>query len=182
MSEDTQEGGGEPVTIEMQGIDKRALAQVWLKMKTGAELKGEETYIGRSMADHPEWFPIFDTIGVLEGDDTLPDGTNPFAHVSFHVLIGSQIYHQRPPEAEVFYRTRLRKGDDRHDIIHMMLNVFQRHLVWAAQHSQDGEARFDSTAYAATLRSLWPLKSRTLWQRLGHQGAPKSGKRRKRRR
>ncbi len=181
MSDDETPPGDEPakkkqIVIEMQGVDKRHLALVWQKMKQGVELVGDEAYIGRSLADHPEWFPIFDTIGLLEGEDELPDGQNPFAHVTFHVVIGSQIFHRRPTEAEIFYRMRLRQGDERHDVIHMMINVFQRHLVWAAQHAQQtgGKMDFDLAAYGKTLKSLWPLKTKRLWQRLGHEGPPKA--------
>lgn len=163
------------VVIEMQGVDKQTLRACWLKMKAGEALEGAEVYIGRSMADHPDWFPMFDTIGLLGDDDVLPDGTNPFAHVSFHVLVGSQIFHGSPPEAEIFYRMRLRKGDDRHLVIHMMIEVFQRHLVWAAQHADpEHGARFDIGAYAATLKKLWGLKTRKLWQRLGQSAPPRS--------
>ncbi|MCA9548256.1 MAG: DUF1841 family protein [Myxococcales bacterium] len=161
------------VVIELQGIDKRHLAYVWEKMKRGDELAGQEIFIGRSMADHPQWFPHFETIGLLEGDDELPDGTNPFAHVSLHVLIGSQIFNQNPPEAETFYRMRLRKGDEQHAIIHMMIETFQRHLLWAAQHrGPDGQLNFDMGAYAGTLRKLWHLKTNKLWRRLGYAEPP----------
>ena len=172
MSEPSGEDGG--LVIEMQGVDKRHLAYVWEKMKRGEELVGAERYIGQSMADHPEWFPFYETIGVLEGDDTLPDGQNPFAHTSFHILIGSQIFHRRPKEAEIFYRMRLRKGDEPHDIVHMMINVFQRHLVWTAQAARagTGDGQLDMEAYAKTLKSLWKLKTRRLWERLGHSDAP----------
>jgi len=89
------------------------------------------------------------------------------------VLIGSQIFHRSPPEAEIFYRMRLRKGDDRHLVVHMMLNVFQRHLVRAAQHADPSEGgQFDMGAYAATLKKLWGLKSRKLWQRIGYPAPP----------
>ena len=159
--------------IELQGIDKRHLAYVWQKMKNGEELEGQEVFIGRSMADHPQWYPFFTTIGLLEGDDELPDGTNPFAHVTLHVLIGSQIFNQEVPEAETFYRMRLRKGDDSHSVIHMMIEVFQRHLVWAMRHAENsGELNLDMGAYAATLRSLWRLKTKKLWQRLGYAYPP----------
>jgi hypothetical protein len=159
--------------IELQGIDKRHLAHVWQKMKAGDALEGQEVFIGRSMADHPQWYPFFTTIGLLGGDDEMPDGTNPFGHVSLHVLIGSQIFNQEIPEAETFYRMRLRKGDDSHSVIHMMIEVFQRHLMWAAQHATTpGEMDLDMAAYAATLRSLWRLKTRKLWQKLGHAHPP----------
>ena len=175
MSAKSNQGsGGRRVVIEIPAVDKRILGQVWSKMREGAELTGQEQYIGRSMADHPEWFPIFETIDVLAGDDALPDGTNPIAHITFHVLVGSQVFNRSPPEAEVFYRMRIRKGDDPHQVIHMMINVFQRHLMWAAEHATpEGKAPFDRAAYAKTLRTLWPLKSNKLWQRLGHAEAPR---------
>lgn len=178
------------LVIEMQGVDKRVLARVWEKMRRGEELVGPETYMGQSMADHPEWFPFFETMDVLGGDDTLPDGTNPFEHLTFHIIVGSQIYHRNPPEAETFYRMRLLKGDDRHDVIHMMINVFQRHLAWAARYAASsgqggGSVQFDMESYAETLRTLGPLKTKHVWQRLGYKVVPAAkagGKRKKRRR
>jgi len=156
------------VTIELQGVDKRVLKHVWDKMRRGEELKGQEMYIGRSMADHPQWFPLFETIGLLDGDDDLPDGSNPFVHLTFHVLIGSQVFNRKPKEAEVFYRLRVKRGEEPHDVIHMMINVFQRHLAWTAQNAkQGGSGEFDVKAYARTLRKLQNLKLDKLWQRLG---------------
>ena len=173
MSNQQQSPG--TVTIELQGIDKRVLKNVWDKMRQGEPLSGQENYIGRSMADHPDWFPVFETIGLLEGDDTLPDGENPFVHLTFHVMIGSQVFNRNPKEAEVFYRLRLRQGDEPHDIIHMMINVFQRHLAWTAQNARQGGAGdFDMKAYAKTLRSLQALRTDKLWQRLGYPTPPKA--------
>lgn len=173
MSNQQQSPG--TVTIELQGIDKRVLKNVWDKMRQGEPLAGQENYIGRSMADHPDWFPVFETIGLLEGDDTLPDGENPFVHLTFHVMIGSQVFNRNPKEAEVFYRLRLRQGDEPHDIIHMMINVFQRHLAWTAQNArQGGTGDFDMKAYAKTLRSLQALRTDKLWQRLGYPTPPKA--------
>ena len=157
------------VVIEMQGVDKATLSRVWTQMREGEALTGDAVYIGRSMADHPEWFPIFETLDVLGGDDTLPNGENPIAHVTFHILVGSQIFHQQPAEAETFFRMRLRQGDDPHDVVHMMINVFQRHLAWTAQQRQTG---LDLKAYGQTLKSLAPLKTKRLWERLGHAVEP----------
>lgn len=163
------------LVIELQGIDKRHLAHVWEKMKAGEPLAGQEVFIGRSMADHPQWFPFFDTIGILEGGaDTLPNGENPFGHVSLHMLVGAQIYNRQPEEAETFFRLRLRKGDDAHAVIHMLIEVFQRHIVWAARNrGPNGELDFDLAAYGQTLRTLMHLKTPKLWARLGFATPPK---------
>lgn len=162
------------VTIELQGIDKRHLAHVWEKMKRGQTLQGAETFIGRSLADHPQWYALFETIGLLEtGDDTLPNGENPFAHIALHLIIASQIHTNQPEEAETFYRIRVRKGDSPHETIHMMIAVFQRHLSWAAQNRAPEEPiDLDLQAYGATLRSLFHLKKKALWARLGHRTPP----------
>ena len=168
------------VVVEMQGVDRLTLVRVWEKMRAGASLEGAETYLGRAMADHPEYFELFETMEIFGGERnasarsgaTGPD-ENPFAHLTFHFIVGSQIFHQNPPEAEVFYRMRVRAGDDRHDVVHMMINVFQRHLAWAAQHpTADGQAHFDLKAYGATLKTLWPLKTKKIWERLGYDVAP----------
>ena len=88
------------IVIEMQGVDKRRLAEVWARMRQGEKLVGDDTYLGRSMADHPEWFPIFETMDVLGGDDRQPSGEDPFEHLTFHLIVGSQIFHRSPDEAE----------------------------------------------------------------------------------
>jgi hypothetical protein len=59
----------------------------------------------------------------------------------------------------------------------MMINVFQRHRAWAAQHAgPDGQAHFDLGAYGQTLKTLWPLKTKKLWERLGYDVPPPSKK------
>ncbi|MSP73656.1 MAG: DUF1841 family protein [Myxococcales bacterium] len=161
------------IVIEMQGVDKRRLAEVWARMRQGEKLVGDDTYLGRSMADHPEWFPIFETMDVLAGDDRQPSGEDPFEHLTFHLIVGSQIFHRSPDEAETFYRLRLRAGDDPHEIVHMMIAVFQRHLAWAAEHpTADGRPHIDLKAYGQTLKVLWALKHKKLWERLGFDEAP----------
>lgn len=178
MTQSTNPGGQREVVVEMQGVDRLTLARVWEKMRAGATLEGPETYLGRAMADHPEYFEFFETMELFGAgqDENLPKGEeNPFAHLTFHFIVGSQIFHQNPPEAEVFYRMRLRAGDDRHDVVHMMINVFQRHLAWAAQHATpDSPPQFDLKAYGATLKTLWPLKTKKLWEKLGYEVAPPS--------
>lgn len=173
----SEQGPQREVVVEMQGVDRLTLARVWEKMRAGVTLEGPDTYLGRAMADHPEYFELFETMEIF-GDQSAQAGAssgdeNPFAHLTFHFIIGSQIFHQNPPEAEVFYRMRVRAGDDRHDVIHMMINVFQRHLAWAAQHpTPEGQAHFDLKAYGATLKTLWPLKTKKIWERLGYEVAP----------
>jgi hypothetical protein len=85
---------------------------------------------------------------------------------------------------------RLRQGDDPHDIVHMMINAFQRHLAWAAQQARKpaagqgaGQVQIDLAAYGQTLKTIAPLKTKKLWERLGYETEPDvHGRRPKRKR
>ena len=154
------------LVLAMCGIDKTQMAQVWAKMKAGGELKGREIYIAQAMALHPQWSSHFE--GLLSHDAVSLSDEDPLLHVALHIVVGSQICTSVPPEAELFYRTRLRKGDKPHDVLHMMMSAYQRHVAWMVQHA-DPDAqmeRIDLASYGQTLRSLWSLNSRKLLRNL----------------
>lgn len=165
----TQNDNG--VQVEITPIDKRILKQVWTQMRAGDALEGAAVYIGRSMAEHPQWFALFEALGILEGDDELPDGTNPYIHLTLHVLVGGQIFHGQPKQATRFYQKRIERGDDSHLVAHMMIEVFKRHLVWTAEQGRDA-SEFDEKAYAKTLHTLTSLSTHDIWQRLGQSTVP----------
>ena len=91
------------------------------------------------------------------------------------VMMGSQIFNRAPKEAELFYRMRLKKGDASHDIIHMMINVYQRHLVQGARRAQEGgQGGINLKVYGNTLRRIWGLTTPRLWARLGLDYVPRA--------
>ncbi len=157
--------------VEINPIDKRILKQVWTKMRAGEQLEGAGVYIGRSMAEHPQWFALFEALGVLEGEDELPDGTNPYIHLTLHILVGGQIFHSEPKQATRFYQRRIERGDDSHLVAHMMIEVFKRHLIWTAKQGRDA-SDFDNKAYGKTLHTLTGLTTSEIWQRLGQAKVP----------
>ena len=157
--------------VRITPMDKSLLKRVWSKMRQGVTLQKSEVYIGRSMAEHPDWFPIFETIGLLDGDDELDDGTNPFEHITLHVLIGAQIFHRQPPQATDFYMHRLSMGEESHDIAHIMIEVFTSQLeALASQGLEPGD--FDHLTYGKTLASLKKLTQKDLWSTLGYTHIP----------
>ena len=158
------------IKVEFKGVNDAVFAQVWEKMKHGHRLEGAEHILGRSMADHPHWYPYFETIGIFETPSHYPGDVNPFLHINLHLLVGLQILKSTPLEAKKFYLTRLKKHDEPHDIIHMMIEAFQKHLVWTAVHQGSGDV--DLKAYAKTLKTLRTLKVDVLWKRLGHGSVP----------
>lgn len=161
------------IVIEFQGVSKEVIAQVWSQLKTGPQLEGAAYVLGRSLVDHPHWFPFFEAIGVFEGDHVAyPGDVDPFLHVNLHFLIGLQVLNEAPAEARAFYLAREARGDLPHEIIHVMMEAFQRHILWTALHGDPG-GQIDMDAYADTLRALKPLKRDLVWQRLGAAGAPR---------
>ena len=159
------------VQVEITPIDKRILKQVWTQMRAGETLEGAAVYIGRSMAEHPQWFALFEALGILEGEDELPDGSNPYIHLTLHVLVGGQIFHSQPRQATRFYQKRIERGDDSHLVVHMMIEVFKRHLVWTAEQGREA-SDFDLKAYGKTLHTLTSLSTSDIWRRLGQTTIP----------
>ena len=165
--------GSKDVIIEIPQIEKGVWSHVWKKMRGGETLQGKEIYIGRSMADHPNWFPVFETLDVLGGDDTLPDGTNPFIHLNFHTLVGSQVFDGQPKAAQVFYRMRAKKGDCPHTTVHLLIAIFQIELKQMARRLAHNErAEFDWPSYVQRLRTLGRLPTQALWSKLGFSTPP----------
>jgi hypothetical protein len=161
------------VVIEFKGLSKDIFAMVWEKMKSRAELKGGELILARSMADHPHWFPFFETIGIFDQDlDQEEPDKNPYLHINLHFMIGQQVFSGQPKEAQEYYQLRIQKGDSPHEIIHQMLQAFQKHLIWTAMHHEQSQGQFDLQAYANTLKALAPLKKAQIWQRLGLKEVP----------
>lgn len=167
--EDTQQ---KQIIIEFKGVSQDVIRQVWEQLKAGEQPEGPAFILARSMADHPHWFGFFETIGLFEGDHvSYPGDVDPFLHVNLHLLIGLQILNEQPQEARVFYQKRVQKEEDPHEIIHVMMNAFQRHLAWTALNAGP-EGQFDMEAYADTLKTLKPLNREQMWQRLGYTTPP----------
>ena len=136
-------------------------------------MKGSEIYIGRSMAEHPQWFPLFETIGLVGGDDELADGTNPYEHITLHMLVGAQIFHQQPPQATRFYKRRLAMGNQSHEIAHIMIAIFKTQLIQTAHQGLEPN-EFDLIRYGKTLKSLETMQTEDLWIHLGHAEIPET--------
>lgn len=160
------------VVIEFQGVSQQVIAQVWEQLKSGGTPEGAAFTLARSMVDHQHWYAFYETIGIFESDENAyPGEVDPFLHVNLHFLIGLQVLNASPPGAQRFYIARERRGDDPHEVIHMMMEAFQRHLVWTAMNAGP-EGQFDMGAYEDTLEVLQELERDELWERLGHDEPP----------
>jgi hypothetical protein len=171
----TQQPAQQPakVVIEFKGLSKEIFSSVWEKMKNKDQLSDGEMLLARCMADHPHWFPFFETIGIFDqssGEDS--EDAQALLHVNLHFLIGQQIFTAQPKEAQAYYQMRTQKGDSPHEIVHQMLHTFQKHLIWTAMNREQSQGQFDTQSYANTLKALAPLKKDQIWQRLGLKATP----------
>jgi hypothetical protein len=161
------------IVIEFQGVSKEVMAQVWEQLKSGAMPEGAAFTLARSMVDHQHWYAFYETIGIFEtGEDQYPGHVDPFLHVNLHFLIGLQILNAAPAGAQKFYAVLEARGEEPHEIVHIMMEAFQKHLVWTAVHGGP-EGQFDMNAYEATLEVLAPLEIEEIWEKLGHEDRPK---------
>ena len=169
---DKQSQADPRVVIEFQGVSKKLMSQVWEQLKAGAMPEGAAFTLARSMCDHQHWYAIYETIGIFDTEDEqYPGNINPFLHVNLHFMIGLQILNASPKGAQRFYSSRVKLGDDPHEIVHIMMEAFQRHLVWTAIHEGPG-GQVDMNAYEDTLAVLKPLTSEEIWEKLGHEYRP----------
>ena len=172
LSEHDTDRSAPRIVIEFQGVSKQVMAQVWDLLKEGQTPEGAAFTLARSMVDHPHWFPFFETIGIFDTDgEQYPGDVDPFIHVNLHFLIGLQILNSSPIGARTFYLSREQAGDNPHEVVHMMMEAFQRHLIWTALHGGP-EGKFDMQAYEETLAVLEDLDRDELWERLGHEDPP----------
>jgi len=124
----------------------------WQKAQADLPLNALEVRIARVIEMHPEYHGYFDDIErFLERDFQVDDGMNPYLHLSLHLALEEQVATGHPPEAgRLLEHLIVRKGMDRHDALHALLEVLAE-TVYLAQR-QGGEP--DVQAYAFRLREL----------------------------
>ena len=177
------------VTLEFQGVPKSHMLTVWDQLKQGIIPEGEDYILARSMADHKHWYAIFETIGIFDTQDQS-EGVDPYLHIQLHRMIGLQILNQKPKQAFSFYQTRIKRKEEPHEVIHMMIHTFQNHMVnlvqqvmqdeeFQALHTKQDQAsdqtfniQLDHQHYAQQLKSMQNMSRLQIWNRLGFEEIP----------
>ena len=184
------------LNIEFQGVSKSHMLHIWQQLKQNQIPEAEDYILARSMADHPHWYAIFETIGIFEDSyHEYPGNINPYEHVQFHYLLGVQILQKKPQQAFLFYQARMKKKEDPHEVIHMMIHIFQSHLAQLAQYIAHDEAlqqtlahhqadmnddevdapiqiQVDHQHYTQLLKSFQKLSRAEIWKKLGFAEIP----------
>ena len=183
------------IALEFQGVSKTHMSHIWDLLKQGEVPQGEAYVLARSMADHKHWYALFETIGIFDSDPSHYVGdVDPYLHIQLHRMIGLQILNRTPRQAFDFYQARIRKQEDPHEIIHMMIEIFKQHMMKMVEQivndeqiqslhkelqgvdsSSEDEAihvQLNQQQYALQLKKLQTKTRKYIWQVLGFEKIP----------
>ncbi len=99
--------------------NRARFVQIWEKAKGNFPLEGEEAFFAQVMLEHREHHPVFDMgEAAFKIDFSARRETNPFLHISLHVMAEQQIASRQPVETEEVFLALKAGGALRHDVIH----------------------------------------------------------------
>ncbi len=127
----------------------------WQKFRADLPLNALEVRIARVIDMHSEYHALFDDMETfLDRDFQVDDGMNPYLHLSLHLAMEEQIATHQPPEVSTCLEFLMqRKGMDRHDALHALLDVLAE-TVYFAQRKGDEP---DVASYVERVRELMRL-------------------------
>lgn len=126
------------------------LYEIWLASRAREPLEEEDRRLGEVLLAHREFHPVWDRIPFLGEREFTVRGCNPFAHVSFHIVLEGQLALGDPPEAVEALEALMAAGMERHEASHLLLQV----LVPGMYRVLKGTADFDLSTYRARLKYL----------------------------
>jgi len=131
MSESEAQGGP---SREQLRAHRQIFWDAWQKAEANLPLNALEVRIARVIRMHPEYQPLFDDMErFLERDFQLDTGMNPYLHLSLHLALEEQLATHQPPQVSRALEGMMReKGMDRHDALHLLLEILAE-TVHAAQ-------------------------------------------------
>jgi len=115
-------------------------------------LNALEVRIARVIAIHPEYHSMFDDMeSFLDRDFAVDDGMNPYLHLSLHLALEEQVAIHQPPEVSACLEFLMqRKGMDRHDALHVLLDVLAETVYFAQRKGEEP----DVSSYLKQVRGL----------------------------
>jgi len=124
----------------------------WQKAQADLPLDALQVRIARVISLHPEYHHFFNDLeDFLERDFEVDNGMNPYLHLSLHLALEEQVAIRQPAEvAGCLEHLMQRKGLDRHDALHAILEVLAETVYFAQR--RGGEP--DVLAYSAGLKEL----------------------------
>ncbi|MBN2000720.1 DUF1841 family protein [candidate division KSB1 bacterium] len=145
---------------------RQHIFKIWNAAKNNNldSLDDEELVLLKIMMEHKDEFHnVFEFSDVFDDYEFDPESeTNPFLHIIFHSIIENQLQAKDPIEAYQFFNTMRNKRTNRHDVIHMIANIFSHFLY----HTLKEGKPFDEEMYRASLDTLKEKRPDKVWATL----------------
>jgi len=127
-------------------------------------LDDDDVLLAKIMMEHEdEFYNEFEFSDILDDYEFDPESeTNPFLHIIVHSAIENQLNEKEPIEAYQFLNAMRNKRADRHDVIHMIGNIFAHFLY---QTLKEGTP-FDEKMYRKVLKIYMDKKPEKVWAAL----------------
>ena len=143
--------------IELRKLTRERAHLLWEIAKTGdlSSLSPEDKKLAEIMREHEEYHNQFEIADVLSEHEYDPDKeTNPFLHVTMHVIAETQLENRDPIEVYQFYNAMRKKKASHHDAVHL-IGVVLTPLMWKTLQEQRA---FDVEEYRSRLKKLKYVK------------------------
>jgi hypothetical protein len=131
---------------------RQVIWDAWQKHVAGLPLNALEVRIARVLALHPEYHPLFaDREGFLDRDFGVSSGANPYLHISLHIALEEQVAMHQPPEvARALEFLMQKKGLNRHEALHVLLEILGETVYFAQREGSEP----DVESYRSRLRAV----------------------------
>lgn len=145
-------------------VSREQMHGIWQIAKSGKldDLNDEEKQLAEIMLEHQdEYYNDFEFADVTHERKYDPDSeTNPFLHITFHSIVENQLKNREPIETYQFYNAMLRKGMQRHDVIHLIGRIVSGFLFMMMKHNIE----FDVNAYKSILKECKKSNINKVWE------------------
>ncbi len=118
--------------------ERNAFFDAWEKNQAGQKLNTLEKQIIRTIKNHPEFAYAVTDRGRFAEHQFLNNETNPFAHMSMHVMVGEMISDNTPNGIRSTYDSAVRNFGNKHDVQHRFIEALFDWYV-DAQADQSGQ-------------------------------------------
>lgn len=102
------------------------------------------------MQMHPEYSDLWARLDRVADEEIERDGTNPILHITIHQIIENQLALAQPPEVVKTMERLLKRGKNRHEVVHEIGSVFTQELFDILKYNLP----FNQPRYIRNLRRL----------------------------
>ncbi len=134
---------------QLRHLTRSRIGDIWQLAQRGVEQEGEAASTAKILAQHPEYYDVWDQAGDLPRE-VLRDGSNPFVHVTIHQTVENQIADLDPPQTAATLEALIQAGYDRHEAIHA-IGAFVADEIYEILKN---DRPFDQAGYVKALREL----------------------------